>query len=479
MDMKVAIFLTCNVLFTLSVGYYLMSSLQWYSYKIKRVIFHFHKPWWHFVFLIAPLILYYSLQVYFAPILIFYIVLLYFWYKKLDKPLIFTKRVKRFFVFLIVLLIFQDIIAIRFDLNFAVILPLILALLISYLYEKIVFNGFKNRATQKLKDIHELKIIAITASYGKTSIKNFLFHIISDSFKTHKTPRSVNTLGGLVLDVNSSLPMNTEIYIAEAGAREKGDIKDIADFLEPQIAIVGQIGAQHLEYFKTLENIRNTKMELLSSKRLEVAFVHVSSNVNAGNNKKVILFGDDIAFMNESLEGIKFGVKINDKVEEFETSILGSFNVVNLMACIKTALYLGLSIETIKEKIKTIKSVEHRLQRMDVGGKIIIDDSFNGNFEGMKNSYNLVRKYDGKKVLITPGIIESNDEENTKLAEIMDEVFDLIIVTGSTNMDILDKAIKNTKKILLKNKSKLTEVLAHETKIGDLILFSNDAPTYM
>ncbi|MDR0467411.1 MAG: UDP-N-acetylmuramoyl-tripeptide--D-alanyl-D-alanine ligase, partial [Campylobacteraceae bacterium] len=451
----------------------------WYSYRIKRIIFHFHKPWWHFIFFIAPIVLYYALKVYFVPILILYLVSLYFWYKKLDKPLLFTKRVQRFFIFLIIILIFQNVICLLYGLNFVVLIPLVSALFISYIYEKIVFNGFRNEAVKKIKSIDNLKIIAITASYGKTSIKNFLHHILENNFKTYKTPKSVNTLGGLVLDVNNFLPHDTELYIVEAGAREKGDIKEIADFLEPQITVVGQIGAQHLEYFRTLENIRNTKMELLSSKKLEIAFVHTSANANPGNNEKVVLFGDDIVFIEESLDGIKFGIKINEKTEEFETSLLGSFNAINLSVCIKIALYLGLSIETIRQKIKTIRSVEHRLQRIDAGGKIIIDDSFNGNFEGMKSSYNLAKKHNGEKVLVTPGIIESSDEENAKLAEIMDDVFDLIIITGSTNMEILDKSIKNTKKILLKDKSKLTEVLAKETKAGDLILFSNDSPTYM
>lgn len=479
MDIKIALFLVCNIILTISLGYYFMSALQWYSYKINRIVFHFHKPWWHFVFFIAPLILYYSLKTYFLPILILYLALLFFWYKKLDKPLSFTKRVKRFFVFLVVILIFQDVVCLYHGLSFGVLLPLISAFFISYMYEKVIFNSFKKDAIKKIKSIENLKIIAITASYGKTSIKNFLFHIIEDSFNTYKTPRSVNTLGGLVLDVNNFLPQNTEVYIVEAGARQVGDIKEIADFLSPHVAVVGQIGAQHLEYFRSLENIRNTKMELLSSKRLEKAFVHVSSNANPGNNKKVVLFGDDITFVKESLDGIKFGIKINEKVEEFEASILGSFNAINLTACIKVALYLGLPIEIIKQKIKTIKNVEHRLQRMDAGGKIIIDDSFNGNFEGMKSSYNLMNTYNGRKVLVTPGIIESSDEENAKLAKIMDEVFDLVIITGSTNMEILDKTIVKAKKILLKDKAKMTEILAKNTKAGDLILFSNDAPTYM
>ena len=132
-----------------------------------------------------------------------------------------------------------------------------------------------------------LTIIQITASYGKTSIKNFLYQILENEFKCYKTPRSVNTLMGLVKDINESLPQDTEIYIAEAGARKSGDIAEITNFLKPSIVIVGEIGKQHIEYFKTLENIKKTKLEALNSTNLKKAFVH-SSALDTADEKTMI-----------------------------------------------------------------------------------------------------------------------------------------------------------------------------------------------
>lgn len=73
---------------------------------------------------------------------------------------------------------------------------------------------------------------------------------------------------GIVADINTNLSQDTQIYIAEAGARLKGDIDEITRFLQPYISIVGEIGNAHLEYFKSVENIRSTKLEALNSKRL-------------------------------------------------------------------------------------------------------------------------------------------------------------------------------------------------------------------
>ncbi len=469
-----------HVILVLSLGYYLITCMQWYSYKIKRVIFHFSKPLWHFYFLIIPIVAYYLSGYYFWFYFYFgYLISLYLWYKKQDKPLVFTARIKRFFLFLILATLFQDLLCFISDKCqiLGVFMPLVFSLLASYMYEKILFLSFEKKAQKKLQDMKNLTIITITASYGKTSIKNFLYHILKDNFNCYKTPRSVNTLGGLIKDVNESLPENTDIYISEAGARERGDILQIAQFLKPQIAVVGEVGLQHIEYFKTLENVRNTKMELLSSPNLTHSFLHVSTNAKA--DEKALMYGDDIKNIKATLEGVNFTLNIDGKDESFFAPILGKFNATNLTVCIHVALSLGVDLETIKKKISSLKSVEHRLQRMDAGGKIIIDDSFNGNFKGMSESYELVSSYEGRKVLITPGIIESTKKENEKLATIMDDIFDIIIITGKLNAATLGAKIKKSKVIFLNQKSKMQDILSENTQAGDLILFSNDAPEFI
>lgn len=469
-----------HIVLILSLGYYVITCYQWYSYKSKRVIFHFSKPLWHVYFFIIPVCAYYLSGIYFWIYFYFgYLVSLYFWYKKQDKPLVFTARVKRFFLFLILATLFQDLICfISHKCNIlGIFMPIVFSLLASFLFEKIIFIGFEKKARKKLESQKDLIVITITASFGKTSIKNFLFHILKDDFKCYKTPRSVNTLGGLIKDVNENLPLDTKIYISEAGAREKEDIAQIANFLKPQIAIVGEIGLQHIEYFKTLENIRNTKIKLLTSPNLLRSFIHKSANVI--KDDKAFIYGDDIKDIETSLKGVSFTLLIDNKKERFFAPILGKFNATNLAVCIYVALYLGVDLKTIKDKIASLKSVEHRLNRIDAGGKIIIDDSFNGNFKGMSSSYELVSSYEGRKVLVTPGIVESTKEQNEKLASIINEIFDIVIITGSLNSTILAKNLKKPKILFLPQKSQMEDMLAKNTTKGDLILFSNDAPEFI
>ncbi len=471
-----------HFLLTMTLGWYMILNLQWYSYRIERVLFRHKKQQWHLLYFLIPLITYYLAGDWFW--LYFYAGLLpalFFWYKKIDKKLVYTARVKRFFLFLAFAVVFEDILCLSSQKChlLGVILPLLFALGASYLFEKMLFLGYKKEARKKLSHMQQngMQIVAITASYGKTSIKNFLHQILSQKFRSYKTPRSVNTLGGLIKDVNQDLPQDTQIYIAEAGARERGDIDEIARFLEHDYALVGSIGAQHIEYFKTLENIRNTKMEILHSPRLKHAFVHSSAKVKP--DARVTLYGENISSIRPTLEGLSFDLKIDDKTYTFQAPLLGAFNAVNITAAILAAKALGMPIEEIQKAVANLTPVEHRLQKIEAGGKVIIDDSFNGNLEGMLASYELVSSHPGRKIIITPGIVESDKESNITLAKKIDRIFDTVIITGTLNAEILATTIKQAKKVILRDKEALERTLAEETMPGDLILFSNDAPTFM
>ncbi|TKX30018.1 Mur ligase family protein [Campylobacter estrildidarum] len=464
-----------SLFFNFCIAFYLISALQWYSYKLKRVFFHYHKPLWHLYFLLCPYLIFLAFPLY---SLIYFIILapiLYFWNKSIDKKLIFTNKVKWFFVFVFIYNTLFAILSLRFSFLFNL-CTLISALLSLKIYDLFSNLYYKKQAKIKLKSNEKLKIILITASFGKTSIKNFLYELLKDKFKVYKTPRSVNTLIGIVSDINNNLSNETQIYIAEAGARAKGDIDEITCFLEPQICIIGEIGNAHLEYFKSIDNIRQTKLEALNSKRLEKAFLHTSTLKQ--ENEIITLYDDKISNIKSNLEGLEFKVFLEQKKYEFKSQILGEFNTQNLCACILCAYYLGITIETIKNQILKIKSVEHRLQVISKSPKFIIDDGFNGNFKGMSTSYRLCKLYQGRKVLVSPGIIEVSKEENIKLAQIINDCFDLAIITANVNAEIFEKEL-TIEKIILKEKSELVNILAKETKNGDLILFSNDAPSFM
>lgn len=470
-----------NIVFIMSLGWYLITNLQWYNYKLERVIFKHHKLYWHINYFALPIFIYYLLDpLYFAVFFyVFYLTALVLWNKKLDRPLVLTGRVKRFLFLLLFISMASNALCLSVEScnGSLIFVPLILAYAISSIIEKIFFISFKHKAKKKLQSIDGLKIIAITASFGKTSIKNYMHQVLSKKFICYKTPRSVNTLGGIVLDVNRDLPFDTEIYIAEAGARQKGDIAEITHFLEPQYPIIGSVGEQHIEYFKTLDNIIHTKMELLKTPRMIKGFVH--ETVPVLKYDTIEKFPKNLNITMSNLDGIWFDLEINGKQEHFHAPLLGSFNAINLSAVILMAVELGMSIDEIKIALDKIEPVEHRLQLLKAGGKVIVDDSFNGNLEGMLEAVKICGTYEGRKVIVTPGLVESTIEANTQLAIDINNTFDYVIITGELNAKVLTSNIEGNKVFLLKDKLKLQDTLAEKTKLGDLILFANDAPNFI
>jgi len=465
-----------NILFVMLLGWYLIINLQWYDYKISRVVLKHHKPLWHLFYFFIPFILYYMASGFFT--LFFYAIYIpsiALWYKRLDKKLIFTLRVKRFFILLFFFVLIQDVLcSLRGVCEvYGVFIPLTLAYMGSYLIEKFLFTLYKKEAKTKLRKMKDLQIICVTGSYGKTSIKNFIAEILSKKYKVYATPRSVNTIGGIVADINNSLMQDTEIYVCEAGARQSGDIYTISTFLEPQRVIIGKVGEAHIEYFKSLKNIIATKLEIMQSPRLKYAFIH--NSVTDEPHEKVTFFGDEIQNIQATLDGIDFEI---DDIK-YHSDILGKFQTMNIAVAIKIAKTLNMNDEEIKSAVKKLKPVEHRLQKIEAGGKIILDDGYNGNIDGMLEGVRLCSLHNGRKVIVTPGLVESTKELNIKFIDAINEVFDIVIVTGSLNAKLFEENLQVKEQIMLKDKSLLTDTLAKHTKSGDIILFANDAPNFI
>lgn len=473
-------------IFLVALSYYVMINLQWYHYKVTRVLFRHHKQKWHLFYFVLPVLYFIFIpnNLYFYIGLYLYLILLGIWIFHLSKRLVLTSRVLRFFGLYIAFILFNELLLLRiteysFLIQIVHLFPLVISIALSSLLEKILLNRYKKLALDKLSSMPNLTIIAITGSYGKTSLKNFLFQILQESFKVYATPRSVNTLIGIIADINQNLSPLTDIYIVEAGARGSGDIKEIVDLISPQVAIVGKIGEAHIEYFKSLENIYSAKYEILESTALNQAYIYKDNIQPTHCSARIINFPQDVSGIVATLEGTSFTLKVGGKKLDFQTRILGSFNVINISAAIAVAKDLGVSDEQLVKKVKKLEPINHRLSKIVVNEKIILDDSYNGNLDGMLEAVRLSSLHKGKKIIVTPGLVESSKEANIALAEAIDKVFDLAIITGELNSRLLRKHIHNPQKIILKDKTHIEHILKTATDSGNLILFANDAPSYI
>ena len=191
------------------------------------------------------------------------------------KKLVYTARVKRMFAFCIILLLALGVMGLCLGGVTQKILLILLVLLSVFpeilcfisLFalkpvEKAVARHYINDAKRILASVYGIKVIGITGSFGKTSTKYILSRILSEKYNVLHTPESFNTPMGVVRTIREKMKADTEIFVCEMGAKNVGDIKEICDIVHPDLGLITSVGAQHLETFKSIDNVFKTKFEL-------------------------------------------------------------------------------------------------------------------------------------------------------------------------------------------------------------------------
>lgn len=441
--------------------------------------------------------------------------------KKYKKPLVFTKRVWRIYTLTAVIALAATLasgawlnpnaIAVDFyrGITFTLILimlistfawiPMILSDLLLMPVEKRINQGFINDAKRILRTMPNLKIVGITGSYGKTSTKHYLHRILSEKYDVLMTPGSYNTPMGVVRTIREYLKPYNEIFICEMGAKQKGDIKEICDIVHPEMGIVTAVGPMHLETFKSIENVQSTKFELVDA--LPASGVAVINNdFEYCANRKVsncqaIRYavtspkGADYCAENVvySAAGTSFEVVGPDGYRlQLATRLLGECNVSDLLAAVVIARELGVEDDKIKYAVASIAQVEHRLSvKRTPGGVTILDDAFNSNPAGSKMAVDVLAQFkDGKRIIITPGMIELGAEQfnlNRTLGEHIGNNIDVAIIVGEYNREALTEGVKstgfNTENLHTVGSFNEAQALLHTfLQAGDTVLYENDLP---
>jgi UDP-N-acetylmuramoyl-tripeptide--D-alanyl-D-alanine ligase len=433
--------------------------------------------------------------------------------KTAKKPLVYTARVKRLiFANFIVMIILEALFYEYFGTyNRYTQLPTILYSLIIFTLpinmvlanwfvaptEEMINRHYINSASRKIRKHKNLIKIGITGSYGKTSTKFILETILKEKYKVLATPESYNTTMGNVRTIREKLTDEHEIFISEMGARNRYDIKDICDFVKPNLSIITSIGPQHLETFKKIENVIKTKYEIIENLAPNgVAFlpkdneycydIYVKEKrekyLYSMKDKNADVYAKEVK-VNE--RGSTFTVVTKDGSFECTTKLLGEHNVQNILGGIAIAKYLGLSNEQIKNGVAKIEPIPHRLQILPTtNGTIVIDDAFNSNPVGSKMALDIFKKFSGRKIIITPGMVELGEKEyelNSEFGKQMADSVDVAILVGTKRSKQIVEGLKRGKFndnniYVATDLNEATKKLAEISKAGDAVLFENDLP---
>ncbi len=228
------------------------------------------------------------------------------------------------------------------------------------------------------------KVVAITGSSGKTTVKEMMSEVLATTFKTHKSKLNHNNEIGLCQTM-FLMPEDTEVAVVEFGMRNLGEIELLAKYLEPNIGIITNIGTAHVERLGSVENIATAKCELLDYIKKDGAFISI-------NDEKVISraknFDFEKSFLSikdvEDIEISKNYTSFVYKGEKFELQIEGEHNVENALLVIKAAETLGVECENIKKGLWNFHQIEKRWEITKHKELTFINDSYNANPESMK-----------------------------------------------------------------------------------------------
>lgn len=428
---------------------------------------------------------------------------------KLKVPFKLTKRVIRLLVVylfinfcLLFLVLYFSIIK---NLNYLIFLISILFLmegcliiisnLICYPLEKLISYSYILKAKQKLKSYPNLIVIGITGSFGKTSTKNYLYQILKQKYNVLITPNSYNTPMGITKTILENLNSSHEIFIVEMGADHNNDIKKLCKIISPHFSIITSVGSQHLKTFKTIDNIINTKYQIVQYAKPNVKFFTNTDNkickiyfdsslcekYDVGTNEKSYCKIENIVVGKTT----SFNLKINNVTHNFKTKLLGKYNIYNIALSVCVALKLGVDIKAIKQAVLNLKPVKNRLELKTLSnGALLIDDSFNSNPSGAKQSLEVLSGFNKIKLVLTCGMVELGNKqfsENFEFGKNIASVADFVFIINKTNRTAIYNGLTSAgfSKEKIKCFDTFIEAFNEAKKITNenhIILIENDLP---
>ena len=373
---------------------------------------------------------------------------------------------------------------------------------------------FWDEANQKVLDLNPT-VIGITGSFGKTSVKHILGHILKSQASTLITPGSVNTPMGIARIVREQLEPNHKFLIVEMGAYGPGSIERLCRLTPPNMGIISAIGHAHYERFKTLDAVAKTKYELAESVvgKGGQMIVHertmrfeYARNLREQYKKNFVVCGEsppatkagkaeahflekgdlEIHKIIQTVHGLEVRFTWKGTIYNVEAPLYGIHHGHNIALAFAMAFELNISSKDIQTALQSVPQIEHRLEvRKQPGNLTVIDDAFNSNPLGFQSALNLLSTLgqSGRKILITPGMVELgkiHDEAHKKIGRSAGEVCDVVIVVQPKRIPTFIEGVKETganKKIMdVESFAEAQKWIVENKQDGDVVLLENDLP---
>jgi len=364
-------------------------------------------------------------------------------------------------------------------------------------------NRILGKARQKMAEFKNIKVIAITGSFGKTSTKEFLTTILLSKFNVLSTPEHKNSEMGIAQTILKDLNEKHQIFIVEMGAYSKGGIKLLCNMVKPSIGMVTGVNEQHLATFGSMENLLSAEggQELLYSLPQDGLLVvngdnkycmdlykeaKIDKRVYSLKNDKVDsdIFADEVTVGENCLDFLAITKK--GETSHFNVNILGKQNIQNLLGAILVSKEMGMNLDDIARAAKSILQSQAGIKLLNgLHGIKIIDSSYSSNPDGVMADLDYLNTFKGKKVVVMPCLIElgkKSQEIHYQIGKKIAKVCDMAIITTQDKFENLKKGAVQEgmpeDKIIFSEKSKgIFHTITTFCKQGDAVLLEGRVPS--
>ena len=259
-----------------------------------------------------------------------------------------------------------------------------------------------------IRNKHNIPVIAITGSNGKTTTKELIVHILKTKYNVLYNKESLNNLIG-VSDVLFKLNNKYDICVLELGSNHIGEISLLSKLCNPTTSIIVNIGTSHIGYFKKKKNIFKEKLSILDGMKNNNLIVNGDDQYlkklnyfKCGINKNNNLQAYNIQ---ESIDSILFNIKL-DKEYTIKFNNPGKHFITNILLAIKVCMDYGINIDDIVNSINNFKLIDKRMNVFKLEDNTIINDCYNASFESVKAGLNYMKKINQNKIFIIGDLLE-------------------------------------------------------------------------
>ncbi|MGH9081884.1 MAG: Mur ligase family protein [Acidimicrobiales bacterium] len=374
----------------------------------------------------------------------------------------------------------------------AVVVPALvdLACLLTGPYERwLVGRRYVRPAAERLRRVGPT-VVGITGSYGKTSTKSYVAHLVAGSRTVVASPASFNNRAGLARAVNEHLVEGTEVFVAEMGTYGRGEIRELCRWCPPAIAVMTAVGPVHLERFGTEDAIAAAKAEIAERAPVVV--------VNADDRRLAELAGRwgsspvgpevvrcsavdpsaDVCVLAKDGTVLVAGARV------VEVPLRPGVQATNLACALAVAIRLGVPAEVAAGRVATLPQVPNRLAADRApSGLYVVDDTFNSNPAGARAALEVLASapVGGRRVLVTPGMVELGPRqasENEAFAAAARQVVDDLVVVGRTNRRALVRGAAPLHPVVVRTRHEAVAWVRANLGPGDAVLYENDLPDH-